>query len=891
MSSFFLLFCPRLAREQMHQKIRFYLRYHTHYGQELYLLGNISALGNDVPHQACRLQWLNDEWWGATIDIPLEKPLLLQYQYILKELEEIAYEGGVREILLQPGTDELVFIDTWNYAAQPQNAWQTAPFTRVFFQRPEQKITTTSATHVFRVQAPLLPANKTVCLLGNVPPLGNWNAEEPVLLQYDAQGWFTAALDLTGQPASIQYKYGIYNLDTCTFEKYEQGHNRELLNVVAPGRQTVLHDEFVRTGYPHWKGAGVSVPVFSLRSREGFGTGEFADLVPLAQWARQSGLQLIQLLPVNDTISTHTWRDSYPYAAISAFALHPQYIRLQDVGQLPATHPLQRQFHSLRQWLNEKDEVDYETVLSYKLAYLKSLYDAEGEKLETRAYWQWFASNEHWLLPYAVFCHLRDKYQTSDFSQWPEYNVYDYTEINRFVIEDSAAAEAAHYHFFVQYHLHRQLSAAVEAVHAEGIALKGDIPIGISRYSVDAWMNPGLYHLDVQAGAPPDSFTAEGQNWGFPTYNWKKMAADGYEWWQQRLRHMSVYFDAFRIDHILGFFRIWQIPAHAVQGLLGYFHPAIPVSREELLQRGINFDEDRFCNPWITEEILDLAFGSYAGIIKDRYLQSLDNGNYSLLPHCDTQRKVKDLQLPEAVETALFKLIADVLLIKVTDKKRVMYHPRYDLASTASFAALDETTRQHLLELYHHYFYVRQESRWRKEAMHKLPLIRRATRMLICGEDLGMVPHCVNGVMKEQGILGLEVQRMPKEAGRAFAGISQAPYLSVLTPSTHDMSTIRGWWEEDAGISRKFYRQILGHATTPPRQANTELIKEIINQHLHANAMWRIFQIQDLLAAAGHIPDQHPDKERINIPAVTQHYWRYRINKGINDYETHTLSF
>lgn len=870
----------------MHQTIRFYLRYHTHYGQEIYLLGNIPALGNDVPHQALRLQWENDEWWSVTIRITTTAPFVLQYQYILRDLEEVTYEGGIREILLHPGQEAYRFTDTWNYAGQPQNAWQTAPFTRVFFRHPVQRPDCRTATHQFRVQAPLLPAGKTVCLLGNIPSLGSWNTETPLLLQYDAQDWFTAALQLPAGVAPVRYKYGVYNLATHTFECYENGPDRELPAFAAgEHEQTVLHDGFVRLDYPHWKGAGVSVPVFSLRSHEGFGTGEFADLVPLAQWARQGGLQLIQLLPVNDTISSWTWRDSYPYNAISSFALHPLYIRLQDVGQLPDTHPLQRQFHSLRQWLNEKEAVDYETVLSYKLAYLKAVYEQEGEKLQTRAYWQWFAANEHWLLPYAVFCYLRDKYHTADFSRWPEYNLYDYTAINQLVIADSAAANTAHFWFFVQYHLHLQLEQAVAATHHEGIALKGDIPIGISRHSADAWMNPGLYHLDMQAGAPPDSFTTEGQNWGFPTYNWKKMAADGCDWWQQRLRHMSVYFDAFRIDHILGFFRIWQVPEQAVQGLLGYFHPAVPLSREELLQKGIPFEEERFCRPWITDTVLDGIFGNYAGIIKDRYLYTLPNGRYAFQPHCDTQRKVRGLQLPEAVESALFRLIADVLLIKVTQGERVMYHPRYDLASTASFAALDTVTQQRLLDLYHHFFYVRQESRWRKEAMHKLPLIRRATRMLICGEDLGMVPHCVPGVMQAQGILGLEVQRMPKHAGYDFAAIFEAPYLSVLTPATHDMSTLRGWWEENADISRKYYQQVLKHNTPAPAHADSALIKEIINQHLQANAMWRIFQIQDLLAAAGYISGQHPDKERINIPAVTQHYWRYRIPQSITSYE------
>lgn len=785
----------------MHQIIRFYIRYHTHYGQEMFLLGNMPALGSDVPQQAHRLNCMNHEWWYTEVNIT-GGAFILRYQYLLRDLEEVKYEGAVREVTITPGLHpETVFIDTWNDAACIENAWTTAPFTRVFFNRPTSlSVDGQTGTHIFRVQAPLLPVGKAICLLGNVPQLGGWDTVQPILLEYDTNGWFSAAVDLTGAGVIIQYKYGVYDTAEAHFLYYEEGGNRELYTAAVGDRQVILHDAFVRINYPDWKGAGVAVPVFSLRSEEGLGTGEFADLPDLARWAQHNHLQLIQLLPVNDTINTGTWRDSYPYAAISSFALHPQYIRLQQVGRLPASHPLEQQFDILRQHLNEAEKIDYESMISFKLKYLKALYEAEGEKLQTRDYWHWFAANEHWLLPYAVFCYLRDTYDTCDYARWPLYNVYDYTAINRLIVKDAVAAEAAHFHFFVQYHLHLQLEAATEAVHSYGIALKGDLPIGISRYSVDAWMHPDLFHLDMQAGAPPDSFTTQGQNWGFPTYNWKKMADDGYSWWQQRLRHLAGYFDILRIDHILGFFRIWQIPMHAVQGLLGYFHPAVPVSKEELLQRGIAFDEERYCQPWITGALLEDVFGNYAEVIKDTYLLQADKDRYILQPAYNTQRRIRDLQLPEAMEAALFRLVAEVLLIKVELRGKALYHLRYDLISTASFAALDAVTQERLTSLYYDYFYARQESRWRKEALHKLPILKRASAMLICGEDIGMVPHCVPDVMKQLGILGLEIQRLPKTPGHNFADIKGAPYLSVLTPSNHDMSTLRGWWEEDEGL-------------------------------------------------------------------------------------------
>ncbi|WP_143310294.1 4-alpha-glucanotransferase [Chitinophaga vietnamensis] len=863
----------------MQYRLRFYLPYHTRYGQNLYLLGNIPALGNNLPQAAVAMQWTGHGQWFAEVILSTEVPVVFRYYYIVKELQVSTVEGLAREVTIRPGMPpELVFMDCWHDPAAPENAWLTAPFTRVFFPRATSHIPgLLTATHIFKVLAPLLEPGKTICLLGNISAFGQWDIQRPLLLHSDADGWFTAALELPLNNSGLEYKYGIYDLDTQQFLAYEQGENRRLAMAATPLQQATIHDGVARFDYPAWRGAGVSVPVFSLRSAEGFGTGEFADIAPLAQWAAGSGLQLIQLLPVHDTSSTFTWRDSYPYAAISSYALHPLYIRLQAVGKLADDHPLQRQFDDLRQRLNEKMQLDYEAVIHYKMAYLRALYEQEGERLQTRHYWQWFASNEHWLLPYAVFCFLRDKYNTCDFSRWPANNEYDYRAINQLIMEDPQAAEAAHFHFFVQYHLHRQLSEAVEAAHACGVALKGDIPIGIARNSVDAWMHPELFHLDMQAGAPPDSFTAEGQNWGFPTYNWPRMAADGYDWWRQRLQHMSAYFDAFRIDHILGFFRIWQVPEEAIQGLLGYFHPAVPVSAEELLHLDIGFDEQRFCTPYITAETLDHSFGNYAGMIKDSFLQAAAGGRFELLPAYSTQRLINEQALPATVKAALYHLAAEVLFIREQHRGRHVFHPRYDLMSTESFKALAPAVQEKLRQLHHHYFFVRQESCWRREAMRKLPFLMKATDMLICGEDLGMVPHCVPGVMRELGISGLEVQRMPKSTHTTFTDLSTVPYLSVVTPSTHDMSTLRGWWKEDRAITQQYWEDVLQYNGNAPTECTPAVMKEIVQQHLQSPAMWRIFQIQELLALQGRQPLPAPDEERINIPAVAAHYWRYRI--------------
>lgn len=855
----------------MNYRIRFYLCYHTYYGQNLYIKGIL-------PEKVYPMKWLNDDWWYADINVNPHTIKSFDYQYLLKERSEIIYDGITHQYTHDNNQSELVFIDSWMDASDPRRTLISAPFTRVFFQRPFTADTTqlASATHIFKVQAPLLPAHQTICIMGSDLPNGSWNTEQPILLQYDSNGWFTAALNLSGRMSPVAYKYGIYDTAAQQFVRYEEGSNRTLNAIATTKRQVIMHDGYLRVSVAAWKGSGVSVPVFSLRSEEGFGTGEFADLPLLAKWANQRNLQLIQLLPVNDTIQTNSWLDSYPYAAISSFALHPMYIRLQAVGKLPDNHLLEKQFSRLRKWLNDKEEVDYETVVSYKIAYLRALHEQEGEKLQTPAYWEWFDKNEHWLLPYAVFCALRDRYQTANWQEWPAYQQYDITAVNNLLTDDKDLAAEVNFHFYVQYHLHLQLKKSVNEVHSHGIALKGDIPIGVARFSADTWKNPEAFNLDMQAGAPPDLFAKEGQNWGFPTYNWEVMLKDGLTWWRQRLQHMSVYFDAFRLDHVLGFFRIWQIPISAIHGILGYFHPAIPVSKEEILQRGISFDEDRFCLPYITDNILEEAFGNYAGIIRDELMEPLTDGRYRLLKYT-TQKDVEASALPAVIKSTLLNLLTDVLFIKVKHQHKTQYHPRYQLSSTNSFAALDITAQRQLKILYNDYFHKRQESIWEKSACSKLPLIKSATNMLISGEDLGVVPNCLPAVMKSQGLLSMLVERMPKTSNTVFSDIHQASYLTVLTPSTHDMSTLRGWWEEERYIINKYYNEVLGKSDTAPESLTAALTQEIIDRHTEAPAMLRIFQLQDLLAASGSYTLQKPENERINIPANPNHYWRYRM--------------
>jgi 4-alpha-glucanotransferase len=530
--------------------------------------------------------------------------------------------------------------------------------------------------------------------------------------------------------------------------------------------------------------------------------------------------------------------------------------------------------------------LDYEAVMSGKLKFVRQVFSRQKTAtFASRAYKEFFKQNKHWLVPYAAFCALRDKFGTADFNQWPAHRVYHAQEIAALAKQDRALRDGIELNYFIQYHLHLQLKDAAEYVHSQGLILKGDIAIGVYRHGADVWQQPELYHTNLQAGAPPDAFSAKGQNWGFPTYNWPRMMQDGFAWWKQRLAQMSGYFDAFRIDHILGFFRIWSSPAHAVEGILGYFVPALPVKIEEFGQRGIPFNHDRYAKPHITDPVLQEMFGPAAGLVKREFLVPTAGGNYFLKLEFATQIQVekhfarlKNTGANRKIKAGLFDLISNVILFDGEKSGGREFHFRFGMEDSLSFKHLDPQTQLKLKELYVDYFFRRQEDFWMQQGLQKLPALKRVTNMLICGEDLGMVPACVPGLMKQLGLLSLEIQRMPKELGREFSRPQEAPYLSVVTPGTHDMSTIRGWWEEDRKFTQKFYHLELQGPGDAPLHCDPGINQAIVRQHLASPAMWSIFQLQDLLGMDGKLRRKDVDAERINVPANPKHYWRYRMH-------------
>ena len=612
-------------------------------------------------------------------------------------------------------------------------------------------------------------------------------------------------------PQAIDYYY------TVTWEGREKRsewmlcpHSFDPKEVSDPTVPAVQRDAWMDAP-DNFRIAGTLIPVFSLRSRRSFGVGDFGDLRQMVDWVASTGQRILQILPINDTTNSHTWADSYPYSCISVFALHPQYVEL---SALPPLHHEagRKRFEMLRQELNALPQLDYERVNAAKLEYLQLLYEQEGEKmLKSKAYHTFFEESKEWLVPYAEFC-VKKRPATAP------------------ILNGGVS-----FYYFVQFILASQLAAVHTYARTRGVLLKGDIPIGVARDGCDVWQEPRYFNLNGQAGAPPDDFATDGQNWGFPTYNWDEMLRDGCAWWERRFRNMSRYFDAYRIDHVLGFFRIWEIPVPMQSGLWGQFQPALALTRDEIH-----------------------AYGLLESTLKKHTAPIIS-------PHSDSPRGE-----------------ANYLFLR-DHKNPELFHPRIAAHKTEAYKNMSPQEKEAFNRLYEEFFYHRNNQFWYEEAMLKLPKLVKATRMLCCAEDLGMVPECVKWVMDELDILSLEMESMPKEPWVRFGQVERNPKRSVATISSHDTPTLRMWWDENEERTQDYYNNILGHEGPAPHPLSGALAAEIIQRHLDCPSMLCIISLQDWLAIDEILRNRDANAERINVPADPHHYWRYRMHINIED--------
>ncbi|MGQ1928372.1 4-alpha-glucanotransferase [Ornithobacterium rhinotracheale] len=861
-------------------KTRFILNFKSVEGQDLYLSTSLKNVGNTI-ETALPMQYVGKDTWAIELEIPYKK---FDYHYILKDKRDnsVTEEWGIHHFSPVLKSKNHILHDSWNTPSMPEFNLSTLFFKNIF---PEYEKVTTRAlkknTHRFEITFPLFDPNERLVILGDADGLGFWKEENAIFLNPQGDGKWSIDVDLSAENNYSAYKYAVYNTENQQISYYEEGENRWVApNQLDEDFVIVSDNNFRQPADKRYRGSGVAIPVFSLRSEQDLGVGEFLDLIPFGKWCKNAGFSLIQLLPIHDTTVSHDWSDCYPYAAISVFALHPMYLCLEKLNY-KLTHAELEKIYKAKEKLNQETGVSYEKVNAFKNDFIATYVQKHFKKLEkNKNFNEFIAENKEWLYPYTAFCALRDHFKTVDSNKWGKYKKISKSTLNKFFTKDSQFYAETLKFCYVQWQLHEQLSLAVKELHQMGIAIKGDLPIGVYRNSVETWANPELFHTNQQAGAPPDAFAVTGQNWAFPTYNWEKLKETNFEWWKKRLQFMQTYFDAYRIDHILGFFRIWEIPAEQVQGILGKFEPAIPFTLDELREKGVDLSIERLYKPYITQEILAKIFGEETDDIIEAFF--VKNGEtFNFKTEFNTQRKIeKALGYDNPKTTLLYDLIANVLFIK-DDKNDEAFHPRFALFDTENYKSLPVGQQIILSQLHEDYFYHKQEFFWKEKGLEKLPALKQASQMLTCGEDLGMVPSVVPQVMNDLAILSLEVQRMPKIYGERFSHPANAPYLCVVSPSSHDTSTLRQWWRENKENTQFFYNNLMGHRGKAPEELSPELQEEILHQHLYSPAMLCVIPLQEFLGIDEQLRNPNEDDERINIPSVYPHKWKYRMHINI----------
>ena len=869
--------------------LKFNINYRTRFGEELVL----NIINGDTEARY-RMMTADGERWTFKLNLPAQKhqSTLIYYYEVERGGQKIRCEWTTIRHMLEltavHGASYTVF-DRWSDIPEDSYLYSSA-FTNCVQGREPQPIQQSSfwATVRLVVRAPQLRSDDRLAVIGKGDALGNWDATKAIpMTEHQFNEWVVDIDTSKFTDRKLEFKFIAVNTKNQSASLWETGYNRTVELPLIEQKEVIVYN-LDQAFFPLYnvRLAGTLVPVFSLRSEGSFGVGDFGDLKSMINLVYATGQRVLQILPVNDTTTTYSWQDSYPYSCISIFAIHPQYV---DLRQLPAlTNAKQRNdFEALREQLNALPQIDYEQVNAAKIKYLRLLFAQEGSKvLSSKGFKQFMLQAGSWLVPYAQYCVLRDKYGTACFSQWPDHNTWNEADRDKLLRIRSQEYHEASFWYYVQYILHNQLLEAHQYARKKHVILKGDIPIGVSRYGCDVWTEPRYFNLNGQAGAPPDDFSVNGQNWGFPTYNWDAMLKDGCQWWIRRFQNMAQYFDAYRIDHVLGFFRIWEIPVNAVHGLLGQFQPSLGMTREEIESYGLSFLEHQFCDPFIANWVLDRIFHERADEVKTKYLDYDHDDIWKLKPAYDTQRKIEkafdgvtdehELHLRDG----LYSLVSDVLFVR-DHKDNSKFHPRISAQFNFTYEALYDNDKAAFNRLYNDYFYRRNNQYWYDEAMKKLPVLVQATRMLVCAEDLGMVPDCVSWVMNELRVLSLEIQSMPKDPHVRFGHLNRNPYRSVCTFSTHDMPTLRQWWDEDISRTQDYFNSMLYHEGPAPHPLPGWLARDIVSRQLASPSMLCVLSIQDWLAMDERLRLKDADAERINIPANPHYYWRYRMHVNI----------
>ena len=604
---------------------------------------------------------------------------------------------------------------------------------------------------------------------------------------------------------------------------------------------------------------GVVVPVSALRSKECAGIGEFPDLVLLARWAVDIGIKLIQILPVNDT-----GYERSPYSALSAFALHPIYARLNlfpEATEGPET--ISAEIDQLRKAHRHQTIIDFDAVLSSKMMILRKMWETSSS-LSRKEAARW-ADDNPWVMSYALFSLLKEENGLNSWIDWEKYRNPDSKDPKKLWKKRKHDAE---FWVWLQWRLEKQFREVSRQLEELGVALKGDIPILITDDSADLWAERRNFNLKMRAGAPPDAGSPGGQNWGFPTYNWIYLEGTDYRWWRERIDQAAKFYHAYRIDHVLGFFRIWAVPENDIAALGGRYEPPVPINAADL--NALGFDEGRIT--WLSmshfpKEELREVFGeeweSVVGLLHQVGSEDL----WRETRHGPTERDVEASALSDGGKETLKQLLRNRTLIDIGENA---YVPAWNYQASRGWNSLSDDERAALDEL------IRRRDRksealWEETGRRLLKMMKSDGSMLVCAEDLGSVPDFVPGVLNDLGILGLKVvrwARMWDRPGEPYIPFSEYPELSVATGSVHDSTTIRGWLAAEAQNDVELRRVMAVAPAT--KLSGVSGCRQVLEKIQDSNSLITAHPLQDLLALDPSCTSENPAEERINVPGTVE---------------------
>jgi len=639
---------------------------------------------------------------------------------------------------------------------------------------------------------------------------------------------------------------------------------------------------------------GVVVPVGALRSKHGIGVGEFSDLANFAILCKKMKIKLIQLLPVNDT-----GFESSPYSSLTAFGLHPLYLRIEDLEEYKtAERSVKKRMSQAKEKFGKAQRFSHYLVLKEKLEICLELYNANKAEIVKSANGgslsAWIEKNS-WVKDYAVYRRLKEHYDGKSWKDWPD----EYSAIKKGEIEnlwnDKKLQEEHLFWVWLQEALDAQFLKASKTIADAGIVLKGDLPILMNDDSCDVWTTPELFIQEFSAGAPPDMYSPDGQNWGFPIYNWEVHEKDNYAWWRKRLEIAGKYYQAYRIDHVLGFFRIWASSRRDHSAALGRYIPYSPVTFRDL--KALGFDKSRI--RWISQphiptgELLDALKNNWGGLFNNvevsaaadkifsRALERVNNEELWLFKkRIKGEKDLDTLNLHPAIHNYLLHEWQDRIFMEYEKGK---FAPLWHFRNSRAYKSFSEDEKQKL-EAMLEKRRVKSERTWGVQGKKLLSVLLESSPMLPCAEDLGAVPPCVPKVLSRLRILGLRVVRWFREWGKdgqPYVPFEEYPELSVCTAAVHDSSTIREWWEKEAD-----QQQFSGFIGVPslPRIYNPGTAKIILSKIAAARSRFRIFQIQDLLHLSNRWYAEDPASERVNVPGTANDFnWTYRLPATIGE--------